>query len=181
MQSVMKSLKTSSTATVNVLDLVGEPADINTYFKAEKLIKAAYGQNYPKEKFNILWSLTREDNWTNTRLISTVKWFIRTNIWKNWSPADFLNYSVDLHSYQWALAENLQTPGAMSRMEVYEWNGIPLYRYPDSTEIPLPKFEKRSNSNKIYKLEEPISEEERAKTSSIIRETITKLSKQKSI
>ncbi len=105
-------------------------------FKAEKLLQIAYGKEYQKEKFSLLWNLVQEDKWTVERLEFTVKQFIKTNKWKDWTVADFYNLSnIKLYPYSWYL-KKLSEGVPDKNLECYRINNVALWRERDGLELP---------------------------------------------
>ena len=105
---------------------------------AEEYIKMAYGADYPKEKFQMLWMLIKEENWTKERLMRTVKYMLKNNKYPNWTIADFFSYKIELHSYEWALNENMKSQGAMSRMLKFKIKDKIFFCYPSPDAETLP-------------------------------------------
>jgi len=51
----------------------------STFTKAVAYLQQAYGVDYPKEKFSILFDLIVDEGWKEERFTETLKGFLRTN------------------------------------------------------------------------------------------------------
>jgi len=134
---------------INALDFIGEIASNDDFYKAEQYIRASYGLNEyeeSKSKFNTLWSLVKNENWTSERLIRTTIWFLKSKKFATWTIADWFEYGVTLHPYSWYLEQI--SLGNSDRIEAYKVNGQIMYKLIDGQNLPFDKFE-MGKSNKL--------------------------------
>lgn len=138
----MKNLKTLSVAGTNALNLIGEKIVPTDILKAEEMLKMNFGIEYSQEKFTMLWEMIREEGWTRERLIQTVKHFLKTKKFPNWTIADWFDYNVKLHPYSWYILQvHEYGPNVNEQMEMFRVNGIVLYRYKDGTDLPFERIQ----------------------------------------
>lgn len=123
----------------NALDLIGDKISWSDIEKAEELIKINYGVDYPKEKLTVLWNMIKEENWTNERLQRTVKWFLKTKKFPNWTIADWFEYQIKLYPYGW-YKEQISKGFTDSDMQGYKINGRTCWKFKDNDELPFEKI-----------------------------------------
>ncbi len=91
---------------VNALDLIGSKITASDKVRAEQLIQMNYGVEYPSEKFQMLYEMIENDNWSSERFQHTLKWFLKTKKFPNWTIADFFEHkSPKLYPYSRYLSE----------------------------------------------------------------------------
>lgn len=130
---------------INALDLVGNKISKADIVKSEEMIKLNFGINYPPEKFSLLWTLILEEGWTDYRLKETVKYFLKTKKYPNWTIADWFDYSVKLYNYS-AYQKELMTNSKLN--EQIEWYKISIpdnkyiisWKYIDGHNLPFQKL-----------------------------------------
>lgn len=123
----------------NALDLMGEKISWSDIEKAEELIKINYGIDYPKEKLTVLWNMIKEANWTNERLERTVKWFLKTKKFPNWTIADWFEYEVKLYPHAWYL-EQISKGYKNDDLCAYKINGRVFWKFNDNVDLPFEKI-----------------------------------------
>lgn len=121
------------------MNLIGEKIKSQDFIKAEELIKINYGIDYPKEKLTVLWTMIKEENWTNERLERTVKWFLKTKKFPNWTIADWFEYEIKLYPYGW-YKEQIRKGYSDNDLEGYKINGRIFWKFKNNDELPLEKI-----------------------------------------
>ena len=115
-----------------------------SFAKAIAYLQQAYGIEYPKEKFAILFDLIRDEGWTEERFQRTLKWFLKTKYNQAWTIADWFQYGVKLYPFSW-VRQHCQKNGIgeidfIRTLDVYLIDGIRLYKQKDGTDLPLEKI-----------------------------------------
>jgi len=123
----------------NALDIIGEKITIHDLLKAEELIRINYGVDFQREKMTVLWEMIKEENWTNERLQRTVKWFLKTKKFPNWTIADWFEYQVKLYPYGW-YKEQISKGYVDSDMQGYKINGRTCWKFKDNDDLPFEKI-----------------------------------------
>jgi hypothetical protein len=124
---------------INYLDLIGEKAAGKDFAQAQAFIEMNYGVEYPKEKLSILFDLIREENWSAERLKATVKWFLKTKKYPNWTVADWFEYGEKLYPYSW-YQEQVNNGVRDEDLQGYRVNGKVWWKLKDNTELPFEKI-----------------------------------------
>ncbi len=115
---------------INALDLIGTKITATDRVKAEELIKMNFGAEYPKEKFQMLWELIREENWSKERFHQTLKHFLKTKKFPNWTIADFFEYeSPRLFPYSKYLLELSKNSNLNNEIEWCKVNDTRFFYY----------------------------------------------------
>lgn len=145
----LKSLKNSDS--INALQLIGKPLNAEDIVKAEEMIRMNYGIDYPKEKFAMLWEVIQEEGWTDYRLRETVKWFLKTKKFPNWTIADFFEFGVKLYSHNEYIRQLNENKNLNEEIEWYyvptgDGEKIMMWKYKDGVELPLEKVNIRRNN-----------------------------------
>ena len=120
----------------------GEIVTANDFIEAEALLSMNYGVDYPRQKFMMLWNMLKEDNWTAERLKATVKWFLKHKKFATWVIADWYEYDVKIYPYSWYL-EQIKNGVRNEEIEMYEYNGVTVFKLKDGTELP-PAYQKKA-------------------------------------
>ena len=131
---------------VNGLDLIpSERVKPETFVKAKVYLEQAYGVEYPKEKFAILFDMINEEGWSEERLMRTVKWFLKTKYNQAWTIADWFQYGVKLYPFRWMrdyCAKNgIREVDFMKTLDCYLVEGVRLYKMKDGVDLPLEKIQ----------------------------------------
>ncbi len=122
----------------NALDFAGERIVSDDLIKAEEILKLNYGIDYPIEKFTILWEMIMEEKWTKQRLMATVKWFLKTKRYPNWTIADWFDYQVKLYPHSWYIKQ-INEGVKSSEIECYKINGKAYFKLIDGITLPFEK------------------------------------------
>ena len=118
--------------------LLGNTATIEDCARAEAMLRANYGVDYPTEKFDMLWTMVIEDGWTTEKLQNTVKWFLKNKKYPNWTISDWFDYQVKLFPYSWYLKQVNEFGGSVNQqLEKYRIGDKILYKYADGNELPF--------------------------------------------
>ncbi len=123
----------------NALDLIGEPVTASDLLKAEEFIKLNYGIDYQPEKFSLLWEMIIEAKWSKERLNRTLKWFLKTKKYPNWTISDWFEYEIKLFPYAWYL-EMINKGYKHEDMCAYRINGKSFYKLNDLNELPFERI-----------------------------------------
>lgn len=123
---------------INALDLFGEKISAVDVTKAEEYLKLNYGVDYPKEKFSMLWEMIIEDNWSNERLFRTLKWFLKTKKFPNWTTADWFEYGIKIFPHSWYL-QKIHEGVRSCDMQGYRIDGKVFWKMKDNEELPFEK------------------------------------------
>lgn len=129
---------------INGLDLIpSERVKPETFVKAKIYLEQAYGVEYPKEKFAILFDMINEEGWSEDRLMRTLKWFLKTKYNHAWTIADWFQYGVKLYPFGW-VRYNCKTNGMrecdfMKTLDCYIVDGVRLFKMKDGVDLPLEK------------------------------------------
>ena len=86
--SADKSFYNPSTG-INALDLVGEKVTGKDFTRAKAMLEMNYGIEFLKEKFQMLFELIAEENWTTFRLDETIKWYFIHKKFATWTIPPF--------------------------------------------------------------------------------------------
>lgn len=142
----MKQFQNPSQKVVNdgiqALDLIGDTVSDESLMKASAMLEQNFGKEYPIEKFQMLFQMIRDENWTDERFKRTLKWFLKTKYNQAWTIADWFQYEgVKLYPYAWYL-EQVSKLGAKanSQIECYELSENPKiigYRFADGETLPF--------------------------------------------
>lgn len=134
-------MKALTLAGTNALDLFGEELIAEDILKAEEMLKLNFGVEYSQEKFSMLWDMIQEEGWTRERLMWTVKHFLKTKKFPNWTIADWFDYDVKLYPYTWYMQQVNEFGGVVNdQLEIFKINGTFLYRYKDGTDLPFERI-----------------------------------------
>ena len=148
-QNALRILKSQSgpcepgkTVAVNGLDLI--PSDVFTekhISQAIAYLENNFGQDYPREKWMMLVEQIMDDGWTYERFKRTVKHFLRTQKYPNWTVADWFSFGIQVHSYAWYMEQvHLRGITANDSIECYQLpDGTVCYRYADEQRLPFPR------------------------------------------
>lgn len=113
----------------------------DTFIKAMAYLQQAYGLEYPKEKFAVLFDLIKDEKWTEERFQRTLKWFLKTKYNQAWTIADWWQYNVKLYPWQHyrihCAKNNIREIDYQKTLDCYLVDGIRLYRESDGLELPL--------------------------------------------
>lgn len=104
------------------------------------MIRAEFsGAVIPKERYNMLWSLIKEEGWSRDRLLRTIKWFLkhRQSFAKEWKISDFFNYNCKTYGHTWYLAQVEGNADANKNIEKWKLDdGSVVFKYADGVELP---------------------------------------------
>ena len=125
---LMKSGKLSESE-INALDLIGEKVEKKDLAEIETIIQVNFGKKYPKEKFALLWSLILEEGWTKLRLQETLKHFIKTHKYPNWTIADWFEFGIKLYPYSKYLEEHSKNQNIGDEIEWFHFGEISLWGF----------------------------------------------------
>lgn len=132
-------LRTISDEGINALDLFGSEITSELIFQTEQIIKQNFGIDYPDEKFNLLWQMIRDDNWSSERLIATTKWFLKNKKWAAWTICDWYDYGVILYPYSWYLKQ-ISSGVKHEQMICYNIDGHFLWKLKDNQCLPVEQY-----------------------------------------
>jgi len=130
---------------INGLDLIDSPLiSSETFKKGAILLEQNFGIDYPKEKFDMLFTMIKEEGWTEYRFMQTLKWFLKNKRYSSWTIADWFDFGVRLYPYEWYLEQQAKAGNytkALPQMDVYimpdgKTRG---YRWKDGMDLPLEK------------------------------------------
>lgn len=127
---------------VDAFSVVDSPAvSAATFTKAIAYLQQAYGVDYPKEKFSILFDLIMDEGWNDERFSRTLKWFLKTKYNQAWTIADWFQYGVKLYPFSWVRQHchknNIREVDFIQTLDVYMVDGIRLYKFRDGISLPL--------------------------------------------
>lgn len=130
---------------VDAFSLVNSPVvSPSTFTKAVAYLQQAYGVDYPKEKFSILFDLIVDDGWNEERFNRTLKWFLKTKYNQAWTIADWFQYGVKLYPFRWVREHchknGLREIDFIRSLDVYMVDGVRLYKQKDGIDLPLEKI-----------------------------------------
>lgn len=134
---------------VDAFALVESPkVSANTFIKAVAYLQQAFGVDYPKEKFSILFDLIVDEGWNEERFSRTMKWFLKTKYNQAWTVADWFQYNIKLYPFAW-VRETCRKSGQseiefIKTLDVYLVDGIRLYKVKDGVDLPLQKESEQS-------------------------------------
>lgn len=131
--------KTISDDGINALDLFGTEITSELIFQTELIIKQNFGIEYPDEKFNLLWQMIRDENWSSERLTSTTKWFLKNKKWAAWTAADWFDYGVKLYPHSWYLKQ-ISAGVKHEEMICYKIERHFLWKMKDNQSLPLQPY-----------------------------------------
>lgn len=124
----------------NKLAINGTPIIPSDVKKAQKLLQTTFTDlNVPQAKYNVLWMLVKEENWSKERLERTIKWFLknRKSFAKEWQISEFFNYNCKLFSHSWYLAQIDGNVDANKNIEKWRLDdGSVAYKYKDGVDLP---------------------------------------------
>jgi len=131
---------------VDAFSLIESPVVTpSTFTKAVAYLQQAYGVDYPKEKFSILFDLIVDEGWNEERFTRTLKWFLKTKYNQAWTIADWFQYGVKLYPFRWVREychkNGLREVDFVQTLDVYMVDGVRLYKMKDGIELPLTKLE----------------------------------------
>lgn len=130
-------MKSNSPISANVLDLIGEKITKIDIVKAEEMLKLNFGVSYSKEKFALLWEMILEDGWTDYRLKETLKYFLKTKKYPNWTISDWFDYSCDVYNYAEYLVKLNENRQLNEQIEWYLINGVRVWKYKNGFSLPF--------------------------------------------
>lgn len=117
-------------------DLLSEELSPEGFKAGETLLKIAYGRDYPKEKFELLFAMCTEDRWSEKRFFDTLRWVIKNNPYPEWKMSEFFTAPlVKLHPRSWMIDQ--VTKG--NKCLPYKVGEEIMYALA-SDDIPLPTF-----------------------------------------
>ena len=127
---------------MNAFDVIGGPVVTPSSFaKAAAYLQQAYGVEFPKEKFAILFELILDEGWTEERFNRTLKWFLKTKYNQAWTIADWFQWNVKLYPFAWVRQHchknGLREVDFIRTLDVYIVDGIRLYKMKDGIDLPL--------------------------------------------
>ena len=127
---------------MNALELIDSPpVSVETFTKTRRILEESFGKDYSDAKMAVLFDMMREDGWSELRFARTLKWFLKTKHFKDWTIADWFQYGVKVYPYAWYL-EQVSKNGASvnAQIETYKLpSGLIVYRYRDGEELPFEK------------------------------------------
>lgn len=132
-------MQSNSPTSINVLGLIGNKSTKLDFLKAEEMLKLNFGVEYSKEKFAMLWEMILDEGWTDFRLKETVKHFLKTKKYPNWTISDWFDYSIDVHNYAEYLDKLNGNRQLNDQIEWYSINNIRVWKYRDGVSLPFPK------------------------------------------
>lgn len=133
----MKNLQSNSQISANALDFVGNKISKVDIIKAEEMLKLNFGINYSKEKFAMLWEMILEEEWTDFRLKETVKYFLKTKKYPNWTISDWFDYSQEVYCYNEYLSKLNENRQLNDQIEWYSINGVRVWKYKNGFSLPF--------------------------------------------
>lgn len=136
----MKKLSVLGPQGINALDLIGDRATPEDITKSIAMVEMNFGMESQDEKIQLLAEMIQEDGWSKARLERTLRWFLKSKKFPNWTIADWYDYGVKLYPYSWYL--KMINEGVKAEdMEGYRIKpGLILWKLKDGEE--LPSFEK---------------------------------------
>lgn len=116
----------------------------DTFIKAMAYLQQAYGVEYPKEKFSVLFDLIKDEGWTEERFQRTLKWFLKTKYNQAWTIADWFQWGIKLypwrHYREHCFKLNIREVDFQKTLQCYVVDGVRLYREDDGQDLPLERI-----------------------------------------
>jgi len=103
------------------------------------MLEANFGKDYSNEKMALLFDMIRDDAWTEERFSRTLKWFLKTKHFRDWTVADWFSYAIKVYPYSWYL-EQVKKCGQAVNMQIQNLrlsDDTVVFRYRDHEILPF--------------------------------------------
>lgn len=129
-------LSKSESGEVVVADLLSEELSPEGFEQGEMILKTAYGRDYPKGKFELLFAMCTEDRWSEKRFFDTLRWVVKTNPYPEWKISEFFSAPLKkLYPRSWMV----QQVAMGNKCKQYKIGDYLLYALA-SDELPFPEY-----------------------------------------
>jgi len=125
---------------INALELIeSPPVSSETFLQVRAMLEANFGKDYSNEKMALLFDMIRDDAWTEERFSRTLKWFLKTKHFRDWTVADWFSYAIKVYPYSWYL-EQVKKCGQAVNMQIQNLrlsDDTVVFRYRDHEILPF--------------------------------------------
>ena len=122
---------------VPTLDLIGEPLTPEFFGICSKQLELNFSQEFPREKYILLYNTLKRDNWTNERFENAVDWVLRNLKFPTWTIADFCKVETPKVFNHFEYLRRLNQFGETYNdgISCYRKNGVTFYKENDGVEL----------------------------------------------